>query len=241
VLLRKAGIVIPSVSCLSCAYCSSLGPVLAKTGIPGFWCVSPLPQYCGTALKGHPWNEDTSLIRTLDQIPTLYKYVLFSPWNEDTPLIRTHFRGPRVSVLEGSQCISWVLPSSGLYWHNSLPRPGEDNFIHSSQLSFLGGGRLNKQGGCVTLMWLVALSSGLAVLWCGRVVLRRILLGVKKKNKELIKPIECSNELQWVSVFVGLLKGPKSRLESGWHPRVPWPRYSGKLIFQHSRPRPFSC
>jgi len=43
VLLRKAGIVIPSVSCLSCALCSCLGPVLAKPGIPGFWCVS-LPE-----------------------------------------------------------------------------------------------------------------------------------------------------------------------------------------------------
>ena len=46
--------------------------------------------YSGTPLKGHPWNEDTSLIRTLDQVPTSYKYVLFAPWNEDTPLIRTH-------------------------------------------------------------------------------------------------------------------------------------------------------
>ena len=48
-------------------------------------------NYNGTPLKGHPWNEDTSLIRTLDQVPTSYKYVLFAPWNEDTPLIRTHF------------------------------------------------------------------------------------------------------------------------------------------------------
>jgi len=40
-------------------------------------------------------------------------------------------------------------------------------------------------------------------------------------------------------MFVGLLKRLKSRLESEWHPRVPWPRYSRKLTFQHSRPRPF--
>ena len=30
-------------------------------------------------LKGHPWNKDTWLIRTLDWVPTLYKY-----WNKDT-------------------------------------------------------------------------------------------------------------------------------------------------------------
>jgi len=30
-------------------------------------------------------------------------------------------------------------------------------------------------------------------------------------------------------MFVGLLKHPQSRLESEWHPRVPWPRYSRKL------------
>jgi len=37
----------------------------------GFWI-----QYSGALLKGHP---DTSLIRTLDQAPALYKYVLFPP------------------------------------------------------------------------------------------------------------------------------------------------------------------
>ena len=66
--------------------------------------------YSGTPLKGHPWNEDTPLIRTLHQVPTSYKYVLFAPWNEDTPLIRTHFKGPRVSVLEGSHCITFWCP-----------------------------------------------------------------------------------------------------------------------------------
>ena len=65
--------------------------------------------YSGTPLKGHPLNEDTSLIRTVDQVPTSYKYeiVLFAPWNEVTPLIRSHFRGPRVSVLEGSH-YTWI-------------------------------------------------------------------------------------------------------------------------------------
>ncbi len=36
------------------------------------------PHYSGTPLKGLPWIEDTSLIRTLDQVPTSYKYVLFA-------------------------------------------------------------------------------------------------------------------------------------------------------------------
>jgi len=41
-------------------------------------------------------------------------------------------------------------------------------------------------------------------------------------------------------MLVGLLKCPKDRLESEWHPRVPWPRYSRKLTFWHSRPHPYS-
>jgi len=40
-------------------------------------------------------------------------------------------------------------------------------------------------------------------------------------------------------MFVRLLKHPKSRLDSERHPRVPWPRYSRKLTFQHSRPTDF--
>jgi len=34
-------------------------------------------------------------------------------------------------------------------------------------------------------------------------------------------------------VFVGVLKRPKSRLESERHPKVPWPRYSRKWTFWH--------
>jgi len=30
-------------------------------------------------LKEHPRNEDTSLIRTLDQVPTLYTNMYYSP------------------------------------------------------------------------------------------------------------------------------------------------------------------
>jgi len=40
-----------------------------------------------------------------------------------------------------------------------------------------------------------------------------------------MKPIDVVM-LAGVWMFVGLLKRPKSRLESEWHPRVPWPRYS---------------
>ena len=36
-----------------------------------------LATYSGTPLKGHPWNKDTWLIRTLDRVPTLHKYVSF--------------------------------------------------------------------------------------------------------------------------------------------------------------------
>ena len=67
----------------------------------------------------------------------------------------------------------------------------------------------------------------------------------KSSQKELIKHIKCSHVLVQCAklageiVNVGLLKRPKSRLESEQHPRVPWPRYSRKLTFQHSRPRPF--
>ena len=33
---------------------------------------------------GEPLLKDTSITRTLDQVLTSYKYVLFAPWNEDT-------------------------------------------------------------------------------------------------------------------------------------------------------------
>jgi len=37
----------------------------------------------------------------------------------------------------------------------------------------------------------------------------------------------------------GAAEVPKSRLESEQHQRVPWPMYSRKLTFRHSRPCPF--
>ena len=41
---------------------------------------------------------------------------------------------------------------------------------------------------------------------------------------------------------VGLLKRPKSRLESEWHPQVPRPRYTlESWPFSILGPRPFSC
>ena len=36
-------------------------------------------------------------------------------------------------------------------------------------------------------------------------------------------------------------ENPKSRMDSEWHPKVPWQRYSQKLTSQHSRPHPFLC
>ena len=43
-----------------------------------------LHQYSGTSLKGHLWNKDTLLIRTLDWVPTLSYYFPL-----DGSLIRT--------------------------------------------------------------------------------------------------------------------------------------------------------
>jgi len=47
-------------------------------------------------------------------------------------------------------------------------------------LHFPMGSNRNKQRGRVPLMWLTALSSGLAVLWCGCMVLWRNPLRLKK-------------------------------------------------------------
>jgi len=55
--------------------------------------------------------------------------------------------------------------------------------------TFSHGDNRNKQGGCVTLMWLVALSSGLVVLWFGHAELWRNPPGLNKKQtktKELL-------------------------------------------------------
>ena len=63
-------------------------------------------DYSGTSLKGHLWNKDTWLIRTLDWVPTLY---YSSPWNKDTSLIKTSILVPRVSILERFHCTAiWV-------------------------------------------------------------------------------------------------------------------------------------
>ena len=60
--------------------------------------------YNGTSLKGHLWNKDIWLIRTLDRVPTFYRHILFSPQNMHTSLIRAIILVPRVSVLEGFHC-----------------------------------------------------------------------------------------------------------------------------------------
>jgi len=90
--------------------------------------------------------------------------------------------------------------------------------------TFSHGGNRNKQGGRVPSMWLVTLSSGLVVLWCGCVVFWRNPLRLKKERnkkkkwKEFIKPIECSDVvveceyLAGVSVNVcGAAEAPKEQ------------------------------
>ena len=60
-----------------------------------------LPMFhSGFPLEVHLWNKDTWLIRTLDWVPTLHKYILYSPWNKKTSLIRTIILVTKVSVLE---------------------------------------------------------------------------------------------------------------------------------------------
>ena len=60
-------------------------------------------SYSGTSLKGHLWNKDTWLIRTLDWVPKffIYKYIFFSPWSKNILV-------PMLSVLERFHCISVV-------------------------------------------------------------------------------------------------------------------------------------
>ena len=53
-LLRKAGIVIPSVSRLSCVLCSCLGPVLAKPGLPGFYSKNGGGLISGISFENRP-------------------------------------------------------------------------------------------------------------------------------------------------------------------------------------------
>jgi len=74
------------------------------------------------------------------------------------------------------------------WWHHSRWIRVVDLF------TFSHGGNRNKQGGRVTLMWLAALSSGLAVLWCGCAVLWCghavfwwFLLGLKTNKKKQAK------------------------------------------------------
>ncbi len=50
--------------------------------------VNTLADTMDYPFKGHPYIKDTSLIRTLDEVPTSYKYAIIA---EDTSLIRTHF------------------------------------------------------------------------------------------------------------------------------------------------------
>ena len=51
-------------------------------------------------LKGHLWNKDTSLMRTVSEVPIVYFCVQINLWNKDTSLVRTHLLGPVVSTVE---------------------------------------------------------------------------------------------------------------------------------------------
>ena len=64
----------------------------------------------GTSLKEHLWNEGTWLIRTLDWVPTSYKYILFSYWNKDTSLIRTIIFVPVTTATNESWTLFPSLP-----------------------------------------------------------------------------------------------------------------------------------
>ena len=57
-----------------------------------------------SGFKGHLWRKYTWLIRTLDRVPTLCKYILIFPWNKDTSLIGTNILVPMVSVLAKFHC-----------------------------------------------------------------------------------------------------------------------------------------
>jgi len=50
--------------------------------------------------------------------------------------------------------------------------------------TFFHGSNWNKQGGCVTLMWLAALSSGLAELDVAAQYFEEILLDLKIKDRK---------------------------------------------------------
>ena len=64
-------------------------------------------------------------------------------------------------------------------------------------------------------------------------------------GKELIKHIDSGDVLRssvsvasWSEYECEPAEVPEGRLGSEWYPRVPWPRYSRKLTFRYSRPRP---
>ncbi len=85
-----------TVSAPPCAVCSCI-----NFGFDFLHETSPFPVYTvEPLLKDTPeMRTPPQLIRTLDQVPTSYKYVF-----EDTFPIRTHFIGPRVSVFTRFHC-----------------------------------------------------------------------------------------------------------------------------------------
>ena len=138
--------------------------------------------------------------RHLDHIPDFWPHQNKTlSWNHTMVHLNCSCYGRKHSINEIASFLSWIVNEMTSLAYNTVN--WSCWYVYISH-----GGNRNKQGGHVTLMWLAALSRGLAVLWCGHAVLWRNSLGIKKKK----------SLLEWVWMFVGLLKHLKSRLESEW-------------------------
>ena len=67
-----------------------------------FFIVSAADTYHATNFQSVWTLKDTSLIRTVSEVPIVYNTlcVQINLWNKDTSLMRTHFLGPVVSTTE---------------------------------------------------------------------------------------------------------------------------------------------
>ena len=75
-----------------------------------------------------PWKVDTAPMWTLLIVPSYSTNVNFS-WNEDTPIIRTLFLFRRVSTLEGSYCIWYILSHGHIKALLNHTRPSDSQVI----------------------------------------------------------------------------------------------------------------
>ena len=100
-------------------------------------------------------------------------------------LVFSKLKVPHVKPLQMD--LSWHALNSMIQvktlYHSQKQRPQRPTHTLTSSSINTHGGNRNKQGGCVTLMWLAVLSSGLAVLWCGPTVLWRNFLGLNTKTR----------------------------------------------------------